>query len=318
MEHVIEIENLTMDFQVGFWRKRPVRVLENLSLKVDSGEVFGFLGHNGAGKTTTIKILMRIIYPTGGHVRILGRPIDDIEMRRWIGYLPETPYFYDYLTGRELLEYFGKLCGLKSQERSKRIKETLELVGLTNVAHRQLRHYSKGMLQRIGIAQAILNDPKVVFFDEPMSGLDPIGRREVRDIMASLRDQGKTVFFSTHILSDVEILCDRVAILRNGKRVAYGRLDEVQGGHYSSLEVVTTLVPVEVIQELQAYTSQMQQTAAGLHFELKREEDLETVLRIARQNHARLISVNPVRTSLEDFFIRDHLLENNQQEPPES
>lgn len=299
-----------MDYQTGFWRKRPVRCLEDLTLTVNQGEVFGFLGHNGAGKTTTLKILMRIIYPTSGTASILGRPLDDIEMRKRIGFLPETPYFYDYLTGTELLEYFGRLGGLEPDLRKKRIAETLELVGMTEAANRQLRRYSKGMLQRIGIAQALVTDPEVVFLDEPMSGLDPIGRREVRNIIAGLRDQGKTVFFSTHILSDVEALCDRVAILKNGRRVAYGRLDEIQGREMSNLELVATSISPEAREALLPFVSNLRQTGAGIHCELNREEDLETVIGLISRHKGRLVSVNPVRAALEDFFIRDQETQN--------
>ncbi|MBX7223712.1 MAG: ABC transporter ATP-binding protein [Blastocatellia bacterium] len=305
MDNVLEIENLTMDYLVGFWRKQPTRVLDGLSLSVHRGEIFGFLGHNGAGKTTTIKILMRIIYPTAGKALILGKPIEDVEMRKRIGYLPETPYFYDYLTGYELLDYFGKLFGIERVTRKKRIQTTLDLVGLADVGKKQLRGYSKGMLQRIGIAQAILNDPEVVFLDEPMSGLDPIGRREVRNIIASLRDQGKTVFFSTHILSDVEVLCDRVAILKNGKRVAYGRLDEVQGRDIGALEMVTTTVAATGVPALTPFATQLRQTASGLHLELKDADTLDQVIQLVRQHGGRIVSVNPVKTSLEEFFIKD-------------
>ncbi len=304
-EKVVEIENLVVDYLVGFWRKRPARVLDHLSMEVHAGEIFGFLGHNGAGKTTTLKALMRIIYPTSGTIRILGRPVDDIAMRAEIGFLPETPYFYDYLTGWELLEYFGKLFGLPTAERKKRIAECLDLVGLSDAGSLQLRRYSKGMLQRIGIAQAVLNDPRLVFLDEPMSGLDPIGRREVRDIIQGLRDRGKTVFFSTHILSDVEVLCDRVAILRQGKRVAYGRLDEIQGRQAAALEVVAAAIEEVAVARLQPLAQDIRRTAAGLHVVLKRESDLEDLVRLIHQSGGRLISVNPLRTALEDFFIKD-------------
>ncbi|HZS45814.1 MAG TPA: ABC transporter ATP-binding protein, partial [Blastocatellia bacterium] len=225
MNNVIEIENLTKDYLIGFWKKRPQRSLDDLSLDVQEGEIFGFLGPNGAGKTTTLKLLMRLIFPTSGTARILGRSIDDTEMRRDIGYLPEHPYFYDYLTARELLDYYGQLFDMSPSDRKARTIELLKMVGMEEFADRQLRKFSKGMVQRIGIAQALINRPKVAFLDEPMSGLDPLGRRQVRDIIAGLRDHGVTVFFSTHILSDVEVLCDRVAILNRGKRIGYGRLD---------------------------------------------------------------------------------------------
>src|SRR6185369_2454541 len=217
-DSVIELTQLTKDYETGFLRKKRVRALDHLSLEVRRGEIFGFLGPNGAGKTTTLKLLMRLIYPTSGGARILGRAIDDVETHSRIGYLPENPYFYDYLTGRELLDYTAALFGMPRDVIATRGQELLALVGLDSArANRQLRKYSKGMLQRIGIAQALVNDPEVVFLDEPMSGLDPIGRREVRDLLLSLREQGKTVFFSSHILSDVEALCDRAAILSRGK-----------------------------------------------------------------------------------------------------
>src|SRR6266853_3167750 len=209
----IEILGLEKTYSIGFWRKRPKHALRPLDLKVEEGEIFGFLGPNGAGKTTTLKLLMGLVFPTAGSARILGMEVDDPRMKAQIGFLPEQPYFYDYLTARELLEYYGQLSGVSAKDRSRKVSEVLERVGLPDAAGTQLRKFSKGMLQRVGIAQAILHDPKVVFFDEPMSGLDPMGRREVRDLMEQLKHEGKTVFFSTHILSDAEALCDRVAII---------------------------------------------------------------------------------------------------------
>ncbi len=212
----IEILGLTKDFPIGFWRKRMRRSLDNLSFQVDEGEVFGFLGPNGAGKTTTMKLLMGLIFPTSGTARVRGRSIDDVEMHREIGYLPEQPYFYDYLTARELLNYYARFSNYSAAERSERVSRFLERVGLAAAADVQLRKFSKGMLQRAGIAQAILHDPPVVILDEPMSGLDPVGRREVRDIILELKKQGRTVFFSTHILSDAEMLS------RPSGQAAYG------------------------------------------------------------------------------------------------
>src|SRR4029077_5359489 len=209
----IEIQGLTKDFPLGFWRQRRRRSLDNLTLQVEEGEVFGFLGPNGAGKTTTLKLLMGLIFPTAGTARIRGRSIGDVDMHREIGFLPEQPYFYDYLTARELLDYFARFFSFGAAERNERVKRFLDQVGLAAAADVQLRKFSKGMLQRVGIAQAILHDPQVVFLDEPMSGLDPVGRREVRDIILALKQQGRTVFFSTHILTDAEMLCDRVAVL---------------------------------------------------------------------------------------------------------
>ncbi|MDQ3747200.1 MAG: ABC transporter ATP-binding protein, partial [Acidobacteriota bacterium] len=198
----VEINGLTKDYEVGFLRKRRVRALDGLTLSVGRGEIFGFLGANGAGKTTTLKLLMRLIYPTAGAARILGRDIGDASMHAAVGYLPEQPYFYDYLTARELLEYCAELFGYPRAERSERAADLLARVRLEEKSwDKQLRKFSKGMLQRVGLAQALVNDPAVVFLDEPMSGLDPVGRREVRDLIASLRATGTTVFLCSHILS---------------------------------------------------------------------------------------------------------------------
>src|SRR5678815_2064051 len=226
---IVEIENLTKDYEIGFWRKRKVRALDGLSLSVETGEIFGFLGANGAGKTTTLKLLMRLTFPTAGKARILGSDIDNVAMHQRIGYLPENPYFYDYLTAREFLEYCGEIFGLRAGERKKRTADLLARVRLDEKRwDSQLRKFSKGMLQRVGLAQSLVNDPEIVFLDEPMSGLDPVGRREVRDLIASLRDEGKTVFMCSHILSDIEVLCDRVAILKRGRLAQVGYLDELR------------------------------------------------------------------------------------------
>src|SRR5580692_5958913 len=213
----IQIDNLTKDYPFGFLHLKTKRSLEGLTMTVEDGEVFGFLGPNGAGKSTTIKLLVGLIFPTAGGARILGKPITDIEMHRDIGYLPEQPYFYDYLTAAELLDYFARFHDLTAADRRERVSRLLKKVGLETAGKIQLRKYSKGMLQRVGLAQAILHDPKVVILDEPMSGLDPVGRREVRDIILELKRDGKTVMFSTHILSDAEVLCDRVGVIVGGK-----------------------------------------------------------------------------------------------------
>src|ERR687893_277353 len=229
MTPAVEIDKLTKDYEVGFLRKRKVRALDSLSLTVERGEIFGFLGANGAGKTTTLKLLMRLMYPTSGNARILGRDIGDTAMHAEIGYLPEHPYFYDYLTARELLEYCAELFGYAAAERRRRAADLLARVRLEEKSwDKQLRKFSKGMLQRVGLAQALVNDPAVVFLDEPMSGLDPVGRREIRDLIASLRERGTTVFFCSHILSDIEVLCDRAAVLRRGRLPHVGRLEELR------------------------------------------------------------------------------------------
>jgi ABC-2 type transport system ATP-binding protein len=305
-EVVIEIIDLTKDYEVGFLKKRKVRALDQLNLEVRRGEIFGFLGPNGAGKTTTLKLLMRLIYPTQGSARILGHPIDDVSTRARVGYLPENPYFYDYLSGRELLEYTGALFGIPTEKARARGKELLQLVGLDlDRANRQLRKYSKGMLQRIGIAQALVNDPEIVFMDEPMSGLDPIGRREVRDLLLSLRTQGKTVFFSSHILSDVEALCDRAAILSRGKLVRCGTVNELTGIEDSAVEVVALGIDssaLDIFSETLSTLQSVNATPNGVHLVLGDEGEIEEALALIRQLGGKLLSVNPRRVSLEDVF----------------
>src|SRR5438105_8671269 len=235
---LIEILGLEKTYLVGFWRKRPKRALHPLHLAVEEGEIFGFLGPNGAGKTTTLKMLMGLVFPTAGSARLLGREWADPEVKAQIGFLPEQPYFYDYLTAHELLNYYGQLSGAPAKARKRSVEEVLQRVGLTDIKGVQLRKFSKGMLQRAGIAQAILHNPKLVFFDEPMSGLDPLGRREVRDLMEQLKQEGKTVFFSTHILSDAEALCDRVAIIHNGELRGVGAVEDLTSTVQGKVDVV--------------------------------------------------------------------------------
>src|SRR5213592_5006715 len=223
----LSTHELTKDYAIGFWRKRPHRVLDRLTLDVETGEVFGFLGPNGAGKTTTLKLLMQLVFPTSGGAELLGRPLGDLSVKRRLGYLPENPYFYDYLTAEELLTYFASLFGYRGSDRRARTDRLLDEVGIGAERRLQLRKFSKGMLQRVGIAQALVNEPELVILDEPMSGLDPLGRRDVRSLILRLRDRGATVFFSSHVLSDAEALCSRVAILARGRLVATGRLDEM-------------------------------------------------------------------------------------------
>src|SRR5258706_1651464 len=232
---VILTEKLTKDYLAGFWRQRPRRSLDSLDLEVRENEVFGFLGPNGAGKTTTLKLLMNLVFPTSGKAFIFGRPVDDTRMHRDVGFLPEQPYFYDYLTAREALDYYLRLFGPPDPIRVDRF---LKRVGLGEARDTQLRKFSKGMLQRFGLAQAIVHDPRVVFLDEPMSGLDPVGRREVRDLILELKKEGRTVFFSTHILPDAETLCDRVAVLARGKLQGVGSVDEMFARQVQGVEIV--------------------------------------------------------------------------------
>ncbi len=310
MTPVVEIENLTKDYEIGFLRKRRVRALDGLTLSVEAGQIFGFLGANGAGKTTTLKLLMRLIYPTTGSAKILGQNISDVRMHARIGYLPEQPYFYDYLTAREFLNYCAELFGFDRKERTRRTEDVLARVHLEPKAwDKQLRKFSKGMLQRVGIAQAIINAPEIVFLDEPMSGLDPIGRREVRDLIASLRTQGTTVFLCSHILSDIEVLCDRVAILRRGRLAEEGRLEDLSqsAGEDARIEITVAGAQAEIIESHMAglEDAQVTATASGARIEVRDERDVDAALAALRHAGGRLVSVQPVRQSLEELFMRD-------------
>lgn len=302
---VIETNNLTHDFLTGFWRKRSLRALDSLSLQVASGEVFGLLGPNGAGKTTTFKILMGLIRPTSGSAQILGSAIDDVTMRSRVGYLPEQPYFYDYLTAREFLVYCGALCDLPKAETANRADELLRQVGLVDSADKQLRKFSKGMLQRVGLAQALINNPEVLFLDEPMSGLDPLGRREVRDFVVALRNQGKTIFFSSHILTDVEAMCDRVAILNKGRLIESGKLSEILKTRSNELEVVISGVGEQALAELRNFALAVSATPDIARVRLKDDRDLAQLLELTHAAGGRIVSVAPVRESLEDLFVRE-------------
>jgi ABC-2 type transport system ATP-binding protein len=277
-----------------------------LSLTVRRGEIFGFLGPNGAGKTTTLKLLMRLIYPTAGTARILGCPIEEVATHARIGYLPENPYFYDYLSGRELLEYTGALFGLAKPQARKRSADLLDLVGLEGErADRQLRKYSKGMLQRVGIAQALVNDPEVVFMDEPMSGLDPIGRREIRDLLLNLRRQNKTIFFSSHILSDVETLCDRAAIMTQGKLRRCGTVQELTMQDETALEIIAVGADLNIFESQRQAIPSIQSahsTPNGIQILINDESDVEPTLALIRQSGGQLVSINPKRRTLEDIF----------------
>src|SRR5271169_4161732 len=296
----IEILGLEKTYKVGFWRKHPKRALEPLHLTVEEGEIFGFLGPNGAGKTTTLKLLMGLVFPTAGTARILGREWTDPEVKAQIGFLPEQPYFYDYLTAHELLDYYGQLSGVAAQDRKRRIPEVLARVGLTDVKGVQLRKFSKGMLQRAGIAQAILHNPKLVFFDEPMSGLDPLGRREVRDLMEQLKQEGKTVFFSTHILPDAEALCDRVAIIHQGELRGVGAVQDLTSSVQGKIEVIWhgTLIPAS----LKALGAECHVTGDRVRAIIN-ENQQDAMIDALRRERLRLIAITPVRTSLEAYFV---------------
>jgi ABC-2 type transport system ATP-binding protein len=295
---------LTKDYSVGFWRKRPYRALDRLTLDVREGEVFGFLGPNGAGKTTTLKLLMQLVFPTGGRAEILGRPLGDLAVKRRIGYLPENPYFYDYLTAEELLMYFGALFGYDAAERRRRTGRLLDLVGIGGERRLPLRKFSKGMLQRVGIAQALLNDPDLVIFDEPMSGLDPLGRRDVRALILGLRERGCTVFFSSHVLSDAEALCSRVAILARGRLVASGGLSEMLAFEASGWELVVAGVTDRAAPRVGPGIRRVVPIGEGRYaLELPLDPPPERLMVDLAASGAKLISLNPIRPTLEDLFV---------------
>jgi ABC-2 type transport system ATP-binding protein len=264
----------------------------------------GFLGPNGAGKTTTLKLLMQLIYPTEGRAEILGRPAGDVEVRRRIGYLPESPYFYDNLTAEEVLVYFASLFGVPAAQRQRRAHQLLDRVGVGTERRLQLRKLSKGMLQRVGIAQALINDPEVIFLDEPMSGLDPLGRRDLRELILSLRDEGRTVFFSSHILSDAEALCTRVAIMARGRLLAQGRLTDLPFA-ILGWEIVATGVDDVKLAELGPVLQKVTRVADGRYvIELPVTHAPEQIVGLLAAHGAKIVSINPHNETLEDFFVK--------------
>jgi ABC-2 type transport system ATP-binding protein len=302
--HAIRTEGLTKHYSVGFWRSRPYVALDGLTLDVGRGEVFGFLGPNGAGKTTTLKLLMQLIFPTAGQAWILDRPAGDVAMRRRIGYLPENPTFYDNVSAEELLAYFASLFGYRGAERTKRVAALLDEVGLGGERRMQLRKYSKGMIQRVGLAQALINDPEVVFLDEPMSGLDPIGRRHVRDIILRLRDRGATVFFSSHILADAETMCSRVGIVARGRLAASGALADMVPFHIRGWDLVLANVAAEAGAALADRGATATLIGDGrYHVVLPASVSSEEAVAFAKASGAELVSINPLRDTLEDFFL---------------
>ena len=299
----IEILGFQKNYTVGFWRKKQRTALKPLSLNVESNEVFGFLGPNGAGKTTTIKLLTGLIFPSAGTAKILGMDWRDPKVKGMIGFLPEQPYFYDHLTAPELLEYYAGLSGVPASERKRRVGAMLERVKLSDVGKLQLRKFSKGMLQRVGIAQAILHGPQVVILDEPMSGLDPIGRREVRDLIQSLKDEGKTIFFSTHILADAESLCDRVAVIHKGELRGVGVVSELvaRAENANQTEVLWNGAATAIV-AVEAAGAECKTHGQTAHAILPVAR-LDRILEIIRNHGGQIISVTPLRSTLEDYFI---------------
>ncbi len=299
---VVRVTNIVKDFRPGFGLHRK-RVLHGISFSVCEGEIFGFVGPNGAGKTTMLKVLMGLIRATAGDATILGCDVHETEFRRHIGFLPENPYFYDYLTGREILTFYAKLSGLPRAQRADRVALLLGWVGLASAANARLRTYSKGMLQRVGIAQALIHDPSVVFLDEPMSGLDPIGRKQIRDLILRLRSEGKTVFMNTHILSDVEMVCDRVAIIVRGRITYEGAIEDfLEGDERESDVVVAGLRPETGVQLEEQFGASLR--GHGDRIEVRTaEKNLNPMLGAILEAGGQVLSVTPHRVSLESIFL---------------
>lgn len=301
MISAIRAEGVTKEFRSGFLLRR-VGAVRGLSFNVEEGAIFGFVGPNGAGKTTTIKMLVGLISPTTGRVLLFGRPPADPESRQSVGFLPEGPYFYDHLTGREFLSFTGRLFDLSGRELEQRVSHLLDRVGVASAADRRLRTYSKGMLQRIGIAQALVNDPRLLILDEPMSGLDPVGRREIRDLLLELKAEGKTIFFSTHILPDVEKICDRVGIIVEGRLKSEGRLEDLLKPKIRAYEVVLRGISPSELQDW-GLSSRTVLRGEELFVDLEEEANLSALLRKVLESGGRVVAVTPKKETLEDLLL---------------
>jgi ABC-2 type transport system ATP-binding protein len=302
---MIKIEHLTKVF-VSNWRRRKIRAVDDLNLEIGPGEIYGFLGPNGAGKTTVLKLILGLLFPTSGRSMILGQDSRRLEFRGAVGFLPENPYFYDYLTGWEFLDFYGRLFGLPAGLRRERIARLLPLVDLERAADLRLGKYSKGMLQRIGMAQALINDPRLLILDEPQSGLDPAGRRQIRDLIVKLRAEGKTVFFSSHILTDAEMICDRVGIIHRGRLVASGRLDQLLEAQVRAVELQADGLSQAGRDEIRRLAAAFLESGQRIQFILPGGEgQVPEVLRLIAESGGRLISLVPHRETLEDVFLRE-------------
>ncbi|AWV91457.1 ABC transporter ATP-binding protein [Bradymonas sediminis] len=305
---LLKAQNLQKTFRIGFWRKK-VEAVRDVSFEVRRGEIFGLVGPNGAGKTTTMKMLTGLIRPDAGSMSLFGEPVDHVRTRAKLGYLPENPYFYDHLTARELITYYGSLHGLKRSVIHKRADELLEQVGLAHAQNRPLRKFSKGMRQRAGLAQALINDPELVILDEPQSGLDPMGRKDVRDLIFDLKRRGKTVFFSSHILPDVEAVCDRVALMHLGTVREVGTLQELTGGRAAAVEVLIRgldLTKAKSLSDIDTVDARGDLIALELGDEAALQATIAEVYRLGGAVH----SVTPQKEDLEDVFLRDTRAEN--------
>jgi ABC-2 type transport system ATP-binding protein len=301
---VLEVKGLRKTFHIGFFRKR-VDAVRGTSFSVKRGEIFGLLGPNGAGKTTSIKAILRLIFPTDGEIRIFGRSADDREAAKRVGYMPENPYVYQYLKPIEFLDLCGRLVGMPKRERRFRSEEMIDKVGLRHAADRPIGKFSKGMMQRIGLAQALLHDPELLVLDEPMSGLDPIGRKEVRDLLLEQRARGKTLLFTSHILSDVELLCDRVVIMQEGEITSEGQVHELLESAVRRVEIRLSSASETLKDSLGSRGTIVDHGTGHLTLQVDGQKAVDEILRISNAAGARLDAMVPERQTLENLFLKD-------------
>lgn len=301
---VLEVEGLRKVFRIGFFRKR-VEAVKGTSFSVRKGEIFGLLGPNGAGKTTTIKAILRLIFPTEGEIRVFGRPTGDRDAARRIGYMPENPYVYQYLKPLEFLDLCGRLTGMSKHDRQKRSEQMVDKVGLAEAIDRPIGKFSKGMMQRIGLAQALLHDPELLVLDEPMSGLDPIGRKEVRDLLLEQRARGKTLLFTSHILSDVELLCDRVVIMQQGEITSEGNVHDLLESTGCQIEIRLSRASETLKRSLESRGTVVEDGEGRLTLRVEGEKTVEEVIRICNAAGARLDAMIPERQTLENLFLKN-------------
>jgi ABC-2 type transport system ATP-binding protein len=303
MDTAVAAEHLSKTFRVGFWA-RKVHAVRDLSLEVRRGEIFGLLGPNGAGKTTTIKLLLGFVRPTEGRALVAGAPAGSLLARQRVGYLPENPALYEYLTGVEYLRFAGRLAGLSKHDSRKTADALLARVGLDGRADRAVRRFSKGMVQRLGLAQALVGNPEIVILDEPMSGLDPIGRKDVRDMILSLRSEGRTVLFSTHILSDVEAICDRVGIIADGRLTDCGTLSSLLSPGVRAVELVARGVPDDLVARFRSSGAAVLERDGGTVVTFTEEAAAQDAVRAIAAAGATLVSLSPHRDTLETLFVQ--------------
>jgi ABC-2 type transport system ATP-binding protein len=309
-ENVLEVEDLHKTYVLGFLRKR-VEAVRGVSFEVRRGEILGFVGPNGAGKTTSIKMMMQLIFPTRGQVKLFGKPPGP-DARRRLGYLPENPYIYSYLRPLEFLDLCGRLSGLGRHERRQRSEELIARLGLTHAVDRAVGKFSKGMTQRLGFCQALLHDPELLILDEPFSGLDPVGRKDIRDLLLELKARGRTLLLTSHVLSDVELLSERVAIVRKGKIAAYGALNELLRPEVRRVELEFADVNSELREKLERAAMQVRNLEGQVTLAVvEGDSEVPALLQLALQSGARVLAVTPHRETLEDLFVRKAVLEQN-------